>query len=49
MDTQAKVWSIENEDASAMHQDIIDTATADILINVGDIIIIKDHIVGDRW
>lgn len=46
---KANVWTIENEDSSRMHQDIIDEATADILLNPGDIIIIKDIIVGDKW
>jgi hypothetical protein len=47
--SKANVWTIENEDASVMHQDIIDEATADILLSPGDIIIIKDIITGDRW
>ena len=46
---KANVWTIENEDASAMHQDIIDEATADVLLSPGDIIIIKDIITGDKW
>ena len=46
---KANIWTVENEDASAMHQDIIDEATADIILNPGDIIIIKDIITGNRW
>lgn len=45
----ANILSIENEDASKMHQDIINEATQGLIINNGDIIIIKDIIAGDRW
>ena len=43
------VWTIENEDSSKMHQDIIDNVTADVILNSGDIIVIKDIILGDRY
>lgn len=45
----SNILIIENEDSSKLHQDIIDKATADLLILKGDIIIIKDLIADDRW
>lgn len=47
--SKANVWTIENENSSTMHEDIIADATEDVLLNAGDIIIIKDIIAGDRW
>ena len=47
--SKANVWTVENEDSSAMHQDIIAVATKDVLLSAGDIIIIKDIITGDKW
>lgn len=46
---ETNVWTIENEDASAMHQDIIENLTADVVLNSGDIIVIKDIITGERY
>ena len=45
----ANILTIENEDLTKMHQDIIDQATSDLLIAKGDIIIIKDIIAGDKY
>ncbi len=47
--SDANILTIENEDASKMHQDIIDEATKDLLIAKGDIIIIKDIIAGEKY
>ena len=51
VDTQDRVniRTIENEDSSAMHQDLIDAEVADLLLNSGDIVIIKDKIADDKW
>ena len=49
VDAKANISIVENEDPTRMHEDIIAEETADILLNVGDIIIIKDIIYGDKW
>ena len=51
IDTQDKmnIKTIENVDSSKMHQSLIDEAMADLLLNVGDIVIIKDNIINDKW
>ena len=43
------ILTIENENSSRLHLDIINDATEDILLANGDIIIIKDIIAGDKW
>lgn len=43
------ILTIENESSETMHQDIINEATQGILLSVGDIIIIKDIIVNNKW
>lgn len=51
VDTQDRVniRTIENEDSSVMHQDLIDAEVADLLLNSGDIVIVKDKIANDKW
>ena len=43
------IKTIVNEDASAMHLDLIAAETADLLLNAGDVIIVKDKIAADKW
>lgn len=48
--SSANIWTVENDDSTVMHQDIIDEITSgDIVLAPGDIIIIKDNIYGDKW
>ena len=46
---EAYITTIENEDSSAMHQDILDNATQGVVLAPGDIVIIKDIIAGDKY
>lgn len=48
-DTEATIITIENEDSEIMHQELIEQTTQGWLPCTGDIIIIKDIIIGDKW
>lgn len=47
--SEATIITIENEDSEVMHQELIDQTTQGWLPCAGDIIIIKDIIINDKW
>lgn len=46
---EATIVTIENEDSEIMHQELIEQTTQGWLPCSGDIIIIKDIVIGDKW